>query len=43
MRAEEFAAIARLMTTVKVVRATPHADAARIGDLVRVIAGAVRA
>lgn len=43
MRAEEFAAVARLMSTVKVLRATPHSDAARIAELVRVIVGAVRA
>jgi hypothetical protein len=43
MRAVEFGAIARLMSTVQVVRATPHANAARIGELVRVIADAVRA
>lgn len=43
MRAEEFAGIARLMEDVKVMRATPHADSARIGELVRAIVGAVRA
>ena len=43
MRAEEFASIALLMATVRVVRATPHTDPAHIGDLVRVIAGVVRA
>lgn len=43
MRAEEFASIAQLMQSVKVVRATPHADPARLADLVRVIAGVVRA
>jgi hypothetical protein len=43
MRAEEFAAIAQLMECVTVVRATPHADPARLGDLVRAIAGVVRA
>lgn len=43
MRAAEFAEIAELLQHVEVVRATPHADPARIGDLVRVIAGAVRA
>jgi hypothetical protein len=43
MRAEEFMALARVMSAVRVVRATPHSDPARIGELVRVIAGAVRA
>jgi hypothetical protein len=43
MRAEEFAAIAQLMAHVKVVRATPHCDPARLDDLVRAIAGVVRA
>ncbi|MFI5230600.1 MAG: hypothetical protein ACHQWU_16125 [Gemmatimonadales bacterium] len=43
MRAEEFAAITQLLACVQVVRATPHTDPARIGDLVRAIAGAVRA
>ncbi len=43
MRAAEFAAIARLMATVRVFRAVPSSDPARIGDLVRVIANAVRA
>jgi hypothetical protein len=43
MRTEEFSAIARLIGSVKVVRVTPHADPARIGDLVRAIAGVVRA
>lgn len=43
MRAEEFASIERLMSNVAVLRATPHADPGRIGDLVNVIAGAVRA
>jgi hypothetical protein len=43
MRAGEFAAIAQLMEGVKVVRATPHADPARLGDLVRAIAGVVSA
>ncbi len=43
MRADEFAAITRLMSSVEVVRVTPHADPARIGDLVRAIAGVVLA
>jgi len=43
MRAGEFVAIAQLMERVQVVRATPHADPARLGDLVRAIAGVVRA
>ena len=43
MRAEEFAGIARLMAKVKILRATPHADPARLGDLVRAIVAAVRA
>ena len=43
MRAVEFASIARLMTTVRVFRATPSSDAARIGDLVRMIVKSVRA
>ena len=43
MRAEEFASIAQLMSSVKVLRATPHADPERLGDLVRAIAGVVRA
>ncbi len=43
MRAEEFAAVARLMAMVDVVRVTPHLDPARIGDLVRTIAAVVRA
>jgi hypothetical protein len=42
MRAEEFVAIARLMATVPVVRATPHTDPRRLGALVSAIAGAVR-
>ena len=42
MRAEEFASISRLMPDVKVLRATPHADPGRIGDLVSEIAGAAR-
>jgi hypothetical protein len=43
MRAEEFAALARVMSSASVLRATPHADPARIGDLVRAIVDAVRA
>jgi hypothetical protein len=43
MRAEEFAAVAQLMEHVRVVRATPHADPARLGELVRAIAEVVRA
>jgi hypothetical protein len=43
MRAEEFASIARLMRDVTVVRAAPHADPARIGDLVSAIVRAVHA
>jgi hypothetical protein len=42
MRGAEFASIARLLAHVTVVRATPHADAERIGDLVARIAGAGR-
>jgi hypothetical protein len=43
MRAEEFAAIARLMATVQVLRATPHTDSRHLGELVRTVVGAVRA
>jgi hypothetical protein len=43
MRAGEFAAIAQLLERVNVVRATPNADPARLGDLVHAIAGVVRA
>jgi serine kinase of HPr protein (carbohydrate metabolism regulator) len=43
MRAGEFAAIARLMHDVQVVRATPHADPERLGALMRAIVGAIRA
>ncbi|MFI5232074.1 MAG: hypothetical protein ACHQSE_06140 [Gemmatimonadales bacterium] len=42
MRAAEFAAIAELMSSVEVVRATPHTDPARLGGLVRAIAGVIR-
>ena len=42
MRAEEFEAIARLMATVRVLRATPHTDPRRLTALVEVIAGAAR-
>ena len=43
MRAEEFASLARLMSSVRVFRAIPRADPATIGELVRVIAADVRA
>ena len=43
MRAEEFASIAQFMAGVKVVRATPHSDPARLGELVALIAGIVHA
>lgn len=42
MRAEEFAAISRLMSAVPVIRATPSSDPARLGALVDAIAVAVR-
>jgi hypothetical protein len=42
MRADEFASIARLMSNVKILRATPHADPARLGDLVNAIVAVVR-
>ena len=43
MRAEEFAAVANLLQGARVVRATPHTDPRRIGELIRLIAAAVRA
>ena len=43
MRAAEFASIARVMATVRVFRAVPSSDPARIGELVRMVVGAVRA
>lgn len=43
MRAAEFAGIARLLRDATVLRATPHADPARLGALVDAIADAVRA
>ncbi|HEY2848919.1 MAG TPA: hypothetical protein VGI97_03520 [Gemmatimonadaceae bacterium] len=42
MRAEEFGAIADLLQRAHVVRATPHSDPRRIGELVQLIAAAVR-
>ncbi len=42
MRADEFASIARLMSNVKILRATPHADPARLGDLVHAIVAMAR-
>jgi len=43
MRAEEFASIAQMMADVRVFRAVPSSDPARLGALVDVIARAVRA
>jgi hypothetical protein len=43
MRAQEFASIARLMTTVRVFRAVPSSDPGRLSDLVHAIVRAVRA
>jgi hypothetical protein len=43
MRAAEFASIAHMMATAVVLRATPHTDPERLGALVAMIAGAVRA
>ena len=43
MRAQEFASLARLLTSVKVFRAIPSSDPSRIGALVDSIAGAARA
>lgn len=40
MRAEEFAAIAALLQRVQVVRATPHTDPRRIGELVQMVSAA---